>query len=149
MEQAIMEQAIMEQAIMEQAPMDEEVGAVSDVAVSDVATFVPDLECEVGSSNRQGVRRRTGENILAEWKRSGQHMPIFEETLDKMHIEFSGKIAADTLKLYLECIQLDKKYELLLKLIREKYPLPEDRMKGIELLRTYRAAFGTDALVDL
>jgi hypothetical protein len=106
------------------------------------------LECEVSSSNRQGVRRRTGENILAEWKRSGQHMATFDETLDKMHIEFSGKIAADTLKRYLKCIPLEKKYELLLELIHEKYPLPEDRMKGIELFRIYRDTFGTDALVD-
>lgn len=125
-------------AAVEQAPME-----------VDVATFVPDLECEVGSSKRQGVRRRTGENILAEWKRSGQHMAIFDETLDKMHIEFSGKIAADTLKRYLKRMRLEEKYDLLLELIREKYPLPEDRMKGIELLRIYQDTFGTDALVDL
>jgi len=132
------------QAAMEEAM--EEGGVVLDV---DVAMFVPDLESEVVSSKRQGVRRRTGENILAEWKRSGQYMATFDETLDKMHIEFSGKIAADTLKRYLKCIPLEKKYELLLELIREKYPLPEDRMKGIELLRIYRDAFGADALVDL
>jgi len=131
------------QSAMEEAM--EEGGVVLDV---DVAMFVPDLESEVGSSKRQGVRRRTGENIIAEWKRSGQHMATFDETLDKMHIEFSGKIAADTLKRYLKCIPLEKKYELLLELIREKYPLPEDRMKGIELFRIYRDTFSTDALVD-
>jgi hypothetical protein len=119
------------------------------VVVLDVATFVPDLEHAVVSSNRQGVRRRTGENILVEWKRSGQHVPIFEETLDKMHIEISGKIAADTLKRYLKRMPLEEKYELLLELIREKYPLPEDRMKGIELLRIYRDTFGTDAVGGL
>jgi hypothetical protein len=128
---------------VEQAPMEE-------VVSEDVAIFVPDLEYEVGSSKRQYIIREKGEKILAEWKRSGQHMAIFDETLDKMHIEFSGKIAADTLKRYLKRMRLEEKYDLLLELICEKYPLPEERMKGIELLRIYQDTFGTDALlIDL
>ena len=115
----------------------------------DVPNFVPDSEQQVGASRRQYIVRETGEKILAEWKRSGQHMAIFDETLDKMHIEFSGKIAADTLKRYLKISDLEKKYDLLIELIRENYPLPEDRMKGIELQRIYTKTFGTHAIAGL
>jgi hypothetical protein len=114
-----------------------------------VPNFVPDSEQQVGASRRQYIVRETGEKILAEWKRSGQHMATFDETLDKMHIEFSGKIAADTLKRYLKISDLEKKYDLLIELIRENYPLPEDRMKGIELQRIYTKTFGTHAIAGL
>jgi hypothetical protein len=121
----------------------------ADADTGDVPNFVPDSEQQVGASRRQYIVRETGEKILAEWKRSGQHMAIFDETLDKMHIEFSGKIAADTLKRYLKISDLDKKYDLLIELIRENYPLPEDRMKGIELQRIYTKTFGTHAIAGL
>jgi hypothetical protein len=62
-----------------------------------------------------------------------------------MHIEFSGDCAADTLKRYLKRITLDEKYELLLEMIREKYPLPETPMRmGIELQRIYNKTFNVD-----
>lgn len=106
--------------------------------------FVPDSECDVGSSKHQFILRKTGENILAEWKKSGKYMATLDETLDKMHIEFSGNLAADRLKRYLKCIPLDKKYDLLLEMIREKYASPETRMKGIELQRVYNKTFEAD-----
>ena len=123
--------------------------AVEAADAGDVPNFVPDSEQQVGASRRQYIVRETGEKILAEWKRSGQHMATFDETLDKMHIEFSGKIAADTLKRYLKISDLEKKYDLLIELIRENYPLPEDRMKGIELQRIYTKTFGTHAIAGL
>ena len=106
--------------------------------------FVPDSECDVGSSKHQFILRKTGENILAEWKRSGKYMTTLDETLDKMHIEFSGNLAADTLKRYLNRIPLNEKYDLLLEMIREKYASPETRMKGIELQRIYNKTFEAD-----
>ena len=106
--------------------------------------FVPDSECIVGSSMHQFILRKTGENILAEWKRSGKYMATLDETLDKMHIEFSGNLAADTLKRYLNRIPLNEKYDLLLEMIREKYASPETRMKGIELQRIYNKTFEAD-----
>jgi hypothetical protein len=106
--------------------------------------FVPDSECAVGSSKHQFILRKTGENILAEWKKSGKYMATLDETLDKMHIEFSGNLAADTLKRYLKCIPLNEKYVLLLEMIGEKYASPETRMKGIELQRIYNKTFEAD-----
>ena len=111
---------------------------------TEMPNIVPDSECVVGSSMHQFILRKTGENILAEWKRSSKYMATLDETLDKMHIEFSGNLAADTLKRYLRCIPLDKKYDLLLEMIREKYASPETRMKGIELQRVYNKTFEAD-----
>ena len=117
-------------------------------AAADVPRIVPDSECDVGSSKHQYILRKTGENILAEWRKSGKYMAILDETLDKMHIEFSGKLAADTLKRYLKRIPFEGKYEFILELIHEKYPLPESRMKGIELQRIYTKTFEADAAID-
>jgi hypothetical protein len=111
---------------------------------NEMPNIVPDSECVVGSSMHQFILRKTGENILAEWKRSGKYMATLDETLDKMHIEFSGNLAADTLKRYLKCIPFDRKYDLLLEMIREKYASPETRMKGIELQRVYNKTFEVD-----
>ena len=111
---------------------------------TEMPNFVPDSECAVGSSKHQFILRKTGENILAEWKRSGKYMATLDETLDKMHIEFSGNLAADTLKRYLKRIPLDEKYVLLLEMISEKYASPETRMKGIELQRIYNKTFEAD-----
>jgi hypothetical protein len=112
---------------------------------TEISLFAPDSECDIGSSKRQWVFRKTGETILEEWNRSGKHTETFNETLDKMHIEFSGKIAADTLKPYLNLIRMDDKYDLLLKMIREKYVSPETPMKwGIELQRIYNKTFEAD-----
>ena len=118
--------------------------APKEMSPKEMPIFAPDSECAVGSSNHHFILRRTGENILAEWKRSGKYMASFNETLDKMHIEFSGNLAADTLKRYLNRIPLDEKYDLLLEMIREKYASPETRMKGIELQRTYNKTFEAD-----
>ena len=111
---------------------------------TEMPNIVPDSECVVGSSMHQFILRKTGENILAEWKRSGKYMATLDETLDKMHIEFSGNLAADTLKRYLKCVPFDRKYDLLLEMIREKYASPETRMKGIELQRVYNKTFEAD-----
>jgi hypothetical protein len=111
---------------------------------TEMPNIVPDSECIVGSSMHQFILRKTGENILAEWKRSGKYMATLDETLDKMHIEFSGNLAADTLKRYLKCVPFDRKYDLLLEMIREKYASPETRMKGIELQRVYNKTFEAD-----
>ena len=110
----------------------------------EMPNFVPDSECAVGSSKHQFILRKTGENILSEWKKSGKYMATLDETLDKMHIEFSGNLAADTLKRYLNRIPLNEKYDLLLEMIREKYASPETRMKGIELQRVYNKTFEAD-----
>jgi len=112
---------------------------------TEISKFAPDSECDIGSSKRQYIHRSTGEKILDEWNKSGKHKEILVETLDKMHIEFSGDCAADTLKRYLKRITLDEKYELLLEMIREKYPLPETPMRmGIELQRIYNKTFNVD-----
>lgn len=112
---------------------------------TEISRFAPDSECDIGSSKRQYIFRKTGENMLEEWKKSGKYPEILNETLDKMHIEFSGKIAADTLKRYLNCIPLNEKYDLLLEMIREKYASPETPMKmGIELQRIYNKTFEAD-----
>ena len=111
---------------------------------TEMPNFVPDSECVVGSSTHQFINRNTGESILAEWRNSGKYMATLDETLDKMHIEFSGNLAADTLKRYLNRIPFDGKYDLLLEMIREKYASPETRMKGIELQRVYNKTFEVD-----
>jgi hypothetical protein len=112
---------------------------------TEMPNFVPDSECVVGSSTHQFINRNTGENILAEWKRSGKYMAALKERLDKMHIEFSGNLAANTLRRYLNRIPLDEKYDLLLELILEKYPSPETYMKGgIDLQRDYNNTFEAD-----
>jgi hypothetical protein len=112
---------------------------------TEISKFAPDSECDIGSSKRQFIHRNTGERILHEWKNSGKYPEIFNETLDKMHIEFSGKIAADTLKRYLNRIPMNEKYDLLLEMIREKYASPETPMKmGIELQRIYNKTFEAD-----
>jgi hypothetical protein len=112
---------------------------------TEISTFAPDSECDIGSSKRQYIHRSTGEKLLDEWNKSGKHKEILVETLDKMHIEFSGDCAADTLKRYLNRIPMNEKYDLLLEMIREKYPLPETPMRmGIELQRIYNKTFNVD-----
>ena len=77
-------------------------------------------------------------------------MTSFEERVDDMITSYQDGCRKDQLQDVIAFLTLEQKYKLLIHLIKKRHPLPEDRMfKGIELLRTYRDKFGTDAVVSL
>ena len=113
--------------------------------------FVPDSIRPVRASLHPNVVRAKGEEILAKWMNSDEHIDEFNSVLDVLHVAYSGDCAADKLRRYLFiCTNLTLKYNLLIQLIRERHEFPEDHMfKGVELLRRYNLAFGYDDEVDL
>ena len=112
--------------------------------------LVPDSVREVGPSVHQSIIREKGETILEHWFNSRKHMTSFEERVDDMITSYQDGCRKDQLQDVIAFLTLEQKYKLLIHLIKKRHPLPEDRMfKGIELLRTYRDKFGTDAVVSL
>jgi len=107
---------------------------------------VPDLTHIVSASRRSYLRRIKGEEILARWLNSGQHLDSFNSILDELHIAYSENCAAKQLRRYLIiCTDLTLKCYLLIQLIQERHESPEDHMlKGDELRRTSNAIFGSD-----
>jgi hypothetical protein len=114
--------------------------------VNAMPVVVPDLTYTVSESERSNLRRTKGEEILEMWKNSDEHVGSFNAMLDDLHIAYSGDCAADKLRRYLSiCTDSSLKYYLLIELIRERHPSPDDHMKGgAELRRKYNAIFGTD-----
>jgi len=114
-----------------------------------ITELVPDSVREVGPSVHQSIIREKGETILEHWFNSRKHMTSFEERIDDMITSYQDGCRKDQLQDVIAFLTLEQKYKLLIHLIKKRHPLPEDRMfKGIELLRTYRDKFGTDAVVS-
>lgn len=125
--------------------------ADEDEAITDL---VPDSVREVGPSVHQRITCATGKKIIEYWRNSGEHQATFEKTLDDIIISYQDHCARyqvqDTLKFALKFVPVEPKSNHLLHLIKKRHSLPEDDMfKGIELLRTYRDAFGTNAIEGL
>jgi hypothetical protein len=118
-------------------------------AIVAMPVIVPDSIREVKPSVQESIVRAKGEQILEVWKNSGKHRETLNETLDELHIAYSVNCAAKTLQRYLNGMLFENKYYLLIELIQERHPSPEDRMfRGIELLRKYSTVYGTDDVHD-
>ena len=118
--------------------------------ITDVPNIAPDSVREVGPSVHESIVRGTGEKILEEWSKSGQYMTTFEETLNDMITSYQDGCRKDQAQYFLKHMKVEQKHDLIIDLMKIRHPLPEDRMfKGIELQRTYREKFGTDAVVGL
>lgn len=116
----------------------------------DMPDIVPDSVREVGPSVHESIVRGTGEKILEEWSKSGKYLTSFEETLDDMITSYQDGCRKDQAQDFLKFMTFEHKHNMLIHLIKKRHPLPEDRMfKGIELQRTYREKFGTDAVAGL
>ena len=118
--------------------------------VSAPPSLVPDSVREVGPSVHQRITRAKGENIIDHWRNSGEHQATFDKTLDDMIKSYQDRCAPDQIQDMLTELNPSMKCNLLLVIIKRRYPLPEaDMWKGIELLRTYCEAFGDAAVAGL
>ena len=127
-----------------QSMYEEEEGA------ADMRDIVPDSVREVGPSVHQRITRAKGEIIIDHWRNSGEHQATFDKTLDDMIKSYQDKCAPDQIQDMLAELNPSIKCNILLVLIKKRHRLPEDDMwKGIELLRAYRDAFGTNAIAGL
>ena len=127
-----------------QSMYEEEEGA------ADMRDIVPDSVREVGPSVHQRITRAKGEIIIDHWRNSGEHQATFDKNLDDMIKSYQDKCAPDQIQDMLTELNPSIKCNILLVLIKKRHRLPEDDMwKGIELLRAYRDAFGTNAIAGL
>ena len=121
-----------------------------DEGAADMRDIVPDSVREVGPSVHQRITRAKGENIIDHWRNSGEHQSTFDKNLDDMIKSYQDKCAPDQIQDILAELNPSTKCKILLALIKKRHRLPEDDMwKGIELLRAYRDAFGTNAIAGL
>ena len=119
--------------------------------VTAVQVFVPDSIRPVRGSLHPIVVRAKGEEILAKWMNSDEHVDEFKLVLDNFLTGYLTRCAPHELQLVLNiCTNLTLKYNLLIQRIRERHELPEDHMfMGVELLRRYNLAFSYDDEVNL
>ena len=121
-------------------------------AIDEMTDIVPDSVRAVGPSVHQRITCAKGKNIMEHWRNSGEHQATFDKTIVDMIISYQDRSAQDQIQDMLKGLMpsIEAKYNCIMYLIQKRHPLPEDDMfKGIELLRTYRDAFGTNAVVHL
>jgi hypothetical protein len=129
---------------------EEEEQPIAQVIQVQALDLEPDSVREVGPSVHQSINRAKGERIIDHWLNSREHQATLNETVGDIlaaYLGVSDWIALNKFMRVLNKMTPFQKCELLIELMQERYPLPEERMcKGIELFRAYRDAFGTDAV---
>ena len=139
-----------QQEQQEQEEQEEEEQPIAQVIQVQALDLEPDSVREVGPSVHQSINRAKGERIIDHWLNSREHQATLNETVGDIlaaYLGVSDWIALNKFMRVLNKMTPFQKCELLIELMQERYPLPEERMcKGIELFRAYRDAFGTDAV---
>ena len=141
---------VVEEEEEEPIVVQEEEEPIAQVIQAQALDLEPDSVREVGPSVHQSINRAKGERIIDHWLNSHEHQATLNETVGDIlaaYLGVSDWIALNKFMRVLNKMTPFQKCELLIELMQERYPLPEERMcKGIELFRAYRDAFGTDAV---
>jgi len=103
----------------------------------------------VSGTNHLTITVRTGLYLLDQWNNSQIDIDILEITIQEMIYKYQSRCSKDQVDDFLEIMDRNQKYKLLLNIIEKKYPENQENREmlfGSELYRLYSNSF-TNVLV--
>jgi hypothetical protein len=83
-----------------------------------------------------------GKLLLNKWLGSGEHTPVLDTLVEELIQKYKTTISEADMKEIFSYMSREKKFEWVIKLITDKYPIDEEDMRGgCEVYRAYHEKF--------
>jgi hypothetical protein len=96
----------------------------------------------VGPSEHLRCSAKYGKLLLNKWLGSGEHTPVLDTLVEELIQKYKTTISEADMKEIFSYMSREKKFEWVIKLITDKYPIDEEDMRGgCEVYRAYHEKF--------
>jgi hypothetical protein len=96
----------------------------------------------VGPSEHLRCSAKYGKLLLNKWLNSGEHTPVLDTLVEELIQKYKTTISEADMKEIFSYMSREKKFEWVIKLITDKYPIDEEDMRGgCEVYRAYHEKF--------
>ena len=97
---------------------------------------------DVGPSEHLRCSAKYGKLLLNKWLGSGEDTPVLDTLVEELIQKYKTTISEDDMKEIFSYMSREKKFEWVMNLITDKYPIDTDDMRGgCEVYRAYHEAF--------
>jgi hypothetical protein len=97
---------------------------------------------DVGPSEHLRYSAKGGKSDMKKWFESGEHAPELDTLVEELIQKYKTTISQADMKEIFSYMSREKKFEWIMKLITDKYPIDtDDMLKGCEVYRAYHEVF--------